>query len=646
MRKGFVMNARKRERDLDRHRAILFVLAAVTVLLLLNASVTLAQCDPPCPRETPICTSITGMGDVCVECTSPADCLGDGTNFTCPDFSCVPIPKPACPAEGCPTNTICVDIPEAIGGGRECVCDCPQNTTCVSSGDGVQCEAACTTDEECIAAQTGERCVSGICRKEDPQMRRVSNAAGLIDAINMANQTFADDIIILQPGIYDLTEVDNFAQGPNGLPGIGLPNIPSRITIAATTPGTIIQRATDEEFRIFHVAPTGTLVLNGVIVQNGLISSGFSEGGGGIRNLGTLELNNSEVRGNAVRLEGALVSGGGIENSGSGIARLFRSVVHNNTAGVGIDGGTVGQGFGHGGGIFSSGLGQLTLTESTVRGNTATINGGGIQNFGGTLTLLDSTVDRNRAGFGGGIFNDSRSGNAVATLTRSTVSRNVSSFFGGPAGGSGGITNLLTATLTLRNSTISGNVGRPGGIHNQGAAELTLNNVTITDNTATADAIPDAAPPVSGVLNEGTATVSNTIIAQNDNNTDCEGTFMSLGFNLIGSAPQNICRGFGASEAGAPGQPKNAGLGPLARHPDEAFTETHLLLPGFPPNINPAVDAGNPDPVRNPEETLRGQRGNACEGVDQRGVNRPQNGNEVGTATCDIGAVEIRPGGG
>ena len=37
-------------------------------------------------------------------------------------------------------------------------------------------------------------------------------------------------------------------------------------------------------------------------------------------------------------------------------------------------------------------------------------------------------------------------------------------------------------------------------------------------------------------------------------------------------------------------------------------------------------------------------RGNAYEAMDQRGVNR-RNGDEVGMAICDIGAVEIRPGG-
>ena len=66
-------------------------------------------------------------------------------------------------------------------------------------------------------------------------------------------------------------------------------------------------------------------------------------------------------------------------------------------------------------------------------------------NSGGTLTLTNSTVSGNSARHrGGGVYN-----NGTATLTNSTVSGN-DAYYGG-----GGVFN--SGTLTLTNSTVSGN---------------------------------------------------------------------------------------------------------------------------------------------------------------------------------------------
>jgi hypothetical protein len=47
-----------------------------------------------------------------------------------------------------------------------------------------------------------------------------------------------------------------------------------------------------------------------------------------------------------------------------------------------------------GGGIWNDPAGNLTLADSTVSGNTASVDGGGIRNFG-TVTLTGSTVINN-----------------------------------------------------------------------------------------------------------------------------------------------------------------------------------------------------------------------------------------------------------
>ncbi|MBO7726349.1 MAG: right-handed parallel beta-helix repeat-containing protein, partial [Thermoguttaceae bacterium] len=87
----------------------------------------------------------------------------------------------------------------------------------------------------------------------------------------------------------------------------------------------------------------------------------------------------------------------------------------------------------------------------------------------GTLTITNSTISGNTAICGGGIYNDS-----TLTITNSTISGNTAS-------DAGGICN--DGTLTITNSTISENTASGGGgIENEGT--LTITNSTISGNTA------------------------------------------------------------------------------------------------------------------------------------------------------------------
>ncbi|BAF99921.1 Calx-beta domain-containing protein [Microcystis aeruginosa] len=121
--------------------------------------------------------------------------------------------------------------------------------------------------------------------------------------------------------------------------------------------------------------------------------------------------------------------------------------------------------------------------------------GRGIDNdYGGTLTLNNSTITGNTATYGGGIDND-----GTLTLTNSTISGNTG----------GGIHNWGRGILTLTNSTITGNTATNfgGGIENDGT--LTLTNSTITGNTATYSG--------GGIYNwgRGTLTLTNSTISGN-----------------------------------------------------------------------------------------------------------------------------------
>jgi CSLREA domain-containing protein len=149
------------------------------------------------------------------------------------------------------------------------------------------------------------------------------------------------------------------------------------------------------------------------------------EPGGGIRNLGTLTVLRSAVFGNSAGLGGT----GGTSQGGN---------ASNGVAG-GASGGKGGAG-GAGGGIYTSGV--LTVIRSTVSGNTAGTGGAG--------------------GFGQG--GQGVNGNAFGGLGQGGT--------GGRAGDGGGIAEADGGTLTVRDSSITGNgagVGGQGGVGQGGA---------------------------------------------------------------------------------------------------------------------------------------------------------------------------------
>jgi hypothetical protein len=328
----------------------------------------------------------------------------------------------------------------------------------------------------------------------------------------------------------------------------------------------------------------------------GVYSSGGSDRGT------ALTMTRCTVTGNTASIE----DGGGINNSGvSATLELTDSTVSGND--------TVGRG----GGLFNTG--SATVVRTVVRDNTAAF-GGGIGDFG-TLTLTDSTVSDNstRTGGGGGVVV-----RGEMTVTGSTISHNragTSTAFS-PHGG-GFLLDARASTLTVANSTISGNRARGYG----GAIALTsdqpdtlnLRNTTITDNAA-GEGIGDG----GGIFNSvATVNLANTIIAANTGVVapDCLGPLISEGFNLIEHV--GGCSIGGDATGNVVGL--SPGLGPLASNGGP--TQTHALLLG-----SPAIDRGSP--------AAPGSGGGACEPKDQRGVDRPADGDGNGVSVCDVGAVE------
>jgi hypothetical protein len=160
-------------------------------------------------------------------------------------------------------------------------------------------------------------------------------------------------------------------------------------------------------------------------------------------------------------------------------------------------------------------LGDLTIQNTTVSngGGPSFENGGGAvaSASGSTITLENSTLSGNSAGGGTGYGGGFLNKSNSATLTNSTVSGNSS------GGNGGGISNY--GILTIANSTISGNSASyyGGGIDNPGAVIAT--NATFSGNSAGYDG--------GAIYNFGVSTqfnVTNSLLANNAGG-NCGGAF-------------------------------------------------------------------------------------------------------------------------
>jgi hypothetical protein len=182
---------------------------------------------------------------------------------------------------------------------------------------------------------------------------------------------------------------------------------------------------------------------------------------------------------------------------------------------------------------------------------------------------------------------------------------------------------IKEGTSTVRNSTISGNRsdGGIGTVANNGGT-LILTNTTISDNTADYG---------GGVRNDGTLTLNRTLIS--GNNVTSSGsapelyngtTVIANNFNLFGHDGNAGVEGFSPGPTDiVPTQSLSAVLNTTFAN-NGGPTRTHALVGGS-PAIDTVTDGTCPPPAR-----------------DQRGVRRPQDGNNDGAAICDTGSFERR----
>ncbi|MCP4542039.1 MAG: DUF11 domain-containing protein, partial [Chloroflexi bacterium] len=444
-----------------------------------------------------------------------------------------------------------------------------------------------------------------------PLAAETNVSCSVTDLIDQISSATSGDTLVLSVGcVYNLTTTHT--ADPDGYGPIGLPEIDKTLTISGN--GATIQRSSGT-YRLFYVTTSGDLTL-----QDLHLSSGIAQGGNG---------GNNTYGGDG---GGGAGLGGAVFNRGN--LTLLRSTLYNNQA-IGGDGssgssnwaswhGRSGGDMGGDGGGGSGGNGQRWPNGDGSNGS----DGGFGAGAGGGGRGYDNGGDGGYGGFGGGgggggtveSYSSARRGKGRSggfgggngTNGGQTFSSNGGD--GGGGGGMGGAIFNYAGTVTIINSTLSGNLAQGGNNGGKGYGgvlfnldgTVVVNNTTMAANTISVGADGGA---IYNYQSSGTAslTLVNSILAdtQGDSSNDCRNNGGTVN---APSANKNLIEnngGCGSPVSGA--DPKLADLGDYG-----GDTQTMPLLPG-----SPALDAGDDA---------------TCQTNDQRGQAR--------FSTCDIGAFE------
>ncbi len=326
-------------------------------------------------------------------------------------------------------------------------------------------------------------------------LREAIEAASTNTAVGdaVAGSDSEDDLIVFDPalfadgpGVISLTnDPIDAAQDAEDLPPLLACGLPNQLTLADDLviegPGADLLSIDGlGQSQVFLVNENAEVTISGVTV-----TGGHEEWGGGIRNHGTLTLDNVVLSGNDAS------KGGAIANMPGAILTITESFLCDNSAND------------YGAAIWGYGVNSISISDSSFLRNSAWRYGGAIKSEG-QLDIVDSTFVENSAGTGGAIY-----------VYQGVVSILNSTFLSNDAYSGGGIHNY-NGTITASNLLFSGNSAekRGGAIENM-RGDLTIVGGSLVDNDATNG---------GGIVNatEGSLTLFNTVVANNTANTDSD----------------------------------------------------------------------------------------------------------------------------
>jgi len=255
---------------------------------------------------------------------------------------------------------------------------------------------------------------------------------------------------------------------------------------------------------------------------------------------------------------------------------------------------------------------DVTINGSSMSGNYS-VSGSGVAYIenSGNLTITNSTFENNSSAGGSGALYLNITGDAI--ITNSLISGNSAA-----GGNGGGITKSNSGSLTINNSTLTGNSSLYMGGAIYGAGQVVINQSTITNNLAALGGggiylYSGSSVSLSGTIVSGnSATIGYADIATDTGNT----LALTVNSSLLGDVDPLITVN-GSNNISS----TNPMVGALADNGGP--TKTMALLDG-----SPAIDAG-PDPVA----TFVGNDS------DQRGLPWVR----VFGGMVDIGAFEVQP---
>lgn len=333
-----------------------------------------------------------------------------------------------------------------------------------------------------------------------------------------------------------------------------------------------------------------------------------------------------------VTVNAAQVDGNNASGIGGGIAALAGNVTLSNAAQVDQNSAAA-----NGGGIFDIALDStqgINITGATVAGNLADLNGGGIYLGTGTISLLNSTVSGNQAlsTVGGGIDNTDSSGQTI--ITNSTIGGNSAQSAGG---------GIIAANgAVINNSTIALNTLAAGGTGaglDAGAA-IQINNTIVAGNYAgTVSNEQDIAGAAAGSNNvvAGAASAGGLV----------NGTHANIvGLNGSGTRAANTIINTNLANNGGPTETYSLVFGSVAADGGNSALNPSSVGkydergPGYPRSFNGSMDIGavQDDPLgvvmtQGPVVKIFGQDGVLL------GTLTPFSGTSVSAATVAVGNV-------
>lgn len=287
----------------------------------------------------------------------------------------------------------------------------------------------------------------------------------------------SDDVIVFSP-LFNTPQTVTLTGGQL--------TINKNLTIAGTG-ANLLTVSGNNAGRIFYISDNAVVALSGMRLTGGLVTASSDPNGGAIYLTdSTLILSNMTLSGNTARFTSQQPPAS----------------------------------FGSGGAIYSIN-GILSVNNSTINNNTAP-SSGGIDSEMGIVNISSSTISNNT---GDGVLGRSSesAGHTLINVVNSTFNRN-----------SGTAVAELSGRTSLINTVITNNGG--GGISNDNSeAILTIDRSIISNN----ESVNFARRPGGGIINHGTATISNTTINNNRATGTGGGIYNTGTMNIISSAITN-----------------------------------------------------------------------------------------------------------